>query len=79
MDGMFNLGMYGLVSPQERNDDLKKKRGFFWANRDENQKKRKDTSISFLDSSDITCIDKDLTFRTISVTSSLTPLMEENS
>ena len=29
MDGMFNLGMYGLVSPQERNDDLKKKSQFF--------------------------------------------------
>jgi hypothetical protein len=39
MDGMFNLGMYGLVSPQERNDDLKKKRGFFWANKDANQKR----------------------------------------
>ena len=25
MDGMFNLGMYGLVSPKERDDDLKKK------------------------------------------------------
>ena len=39
MDGMFNLGMYGLVSPKERDDDLKKKRGFFWANKDANQKR----------------------------------------
>ena len=37
------------------------------------------SNINFLGSSDITCIDNDLTLRTISVTSSLTPLMEENS
>ena len=56
MDGMFNLGMYGLVSPQERNDDLKKKRGFFWANRDENQKKRKDTCLWINNSITNTCL-----------------------
>ena len=49
MDGMFNLGMYGLVSPQERNDDLKKKRGFFWANRDQNQIKKKRSSLEDFD------------------------------
>ena len=41
MDGMFNLGMYGLTSPKERDDDLKKKQGFFWANKDPNKKIKK--------------------------------------
>ena len=47
MDGMFNLGMYGLVSPQERNDDLKKKRGFFWANRDRDKPKSNLNNFDF--------------------------------
>ena len=48
---MFNLGMYGLVSPKERDDDQKKKRGFFWANRDANKKRNslEDFDISFLE------------------------------
>jgi|1_EtaG_2_1085319.scaffolds.fasta_scaffold06516_5 hypothetical protein len=51
MDGMFNLGMYGLVSPKERDDDQKKKRGFFWANRDANKKRSslEDFDISSMD------------------------------
>ena len=61
MDGMFNLGMYGLTSPKERDDDLKKKQGFFWANRDPNKIKRKDRNLSFLEGAESTGVLDDKT------------------
>ena len=45
MDGLFNVWGFGMERPEER----EKKRGIFWANRDSNQIKRKDTGINFLD------------------------------